>query len=165
MFGMPAVLRVFVAVAPADLRKEGPGFDLAIACGLLLATVIAMVLVARRDPAPAVIDPASVREQLELRFDDLADGSLVAVNAANGAEIERLAPGVGGFIRVTMRSFALERKQRGFGNDVPFHLARMANGALYLQDPLTGRTMLLKAFGPSNEGVFAQLLDQERTTR
>ncbi len=137
----------------------------AIACGLLLATVIAMVLVARHDKAPEIIDPASVRQHLALRFDDRADGSLVAVNAADGAEIERLAPGVGGFIRVTMRSFALERKQRGFGNDVPFNLSRMANGSLYLQDPLTGRTMLLNAFGPSNEGVFAELLGQERTTQ
>ena len=30
--------RVTVNLAPADLRKEGPGFDLAIACGLLAAT-------------------------------------------------------------------------------------------------------------------------------
>jgi magnesium chelatase family protein len=29
--------RVTVNLAPADLRKEGPGFDLAIACGILLA--------------------------------------------------------------------------------------------------------------------------------
>ena len=30
--------RITVNLAPADLKKEGPGFDLAIAIGLLLAT-------------------------------------------------------------------------------------------------------------------------------
>ena len=57
---------------------------------------------------------------------------MVAIDAANGAELERIAPGAGGFIRVTMRSFAMERKQRGMGADVPFQLTRMRDGDLVL---------------------------------
>ena len=76
-----------------------------------------------------------------------------------------IAPGAGGFIRVTMRSFANERKRDGLGSETPFTLTRMRDGDLYLQDSLTGRTMLLNAFGPSNEGVFAELIDHERTTQ
>lgn len=137
----------------------------AMAGGALIAAAIALVLVGRHDKTPAVIDPASVTQALELKFVDRADGSVVAVDAANGAEVERIAPGAGGFIRVTMRSFASERKARGLGSDVPFTLLRMTDGDLLLEDRLTGRTMLLNAFGPSNEGVFAQLLDHGRTTR
>ncbi len=149
------------ATAPARDPQRKP----AIACGCLIAAVVAMVALTRHDPVPEVIDPANVAEKLDLRFSDMPDGTVVASNAATGSEIERIVPGAGGFIRVTMRSFATERKQHGMGSDVPFTLTRTTDGALYLQDPLTGRTMLLNAFGPSNEGVFAELLDHERTTQ
>lgn len=137
----------------------------AIACGCLLAAVVVLVALGRHDPAPAFIDPANVRQTMELRFGDLPDGAVVVSDAGTGAEIERIAPGAGGFIRVTMRSFANQRKQDGMGSETPFILTRMKNGNLYLQDSLTGRTMLLNAFGPSNEGVFAALIDHERTTQ
>lgn len=137
----------------------------AIACGCLIAAVVVLVALGRHDPGPAFIDPANVRQTMELRFGDLPDGAVVVSDAGTGAEIERIAPGAGGFIRVTMRSFASERKQNGMGSQTPFTLTRMKDGDLYLQDSLTGRTMLLNAFGPSNEGVFAELIDHERTTQ
>ena len=130
--------------------------------GLICAAII-LVLVGRHAQTPRVIDPKSVVTSVDIRFDDLADGSVLASNAATGAELGRIGMGVGGFVRVTMRSFAIERKQRGLGSDVPFTLARMNDGDLVLQDPLTHRTMLLNAFGPANEGAFAQLLDHGRT--
>ena len=145
--------------------KRDPQRKPAIACGCLIATAVVLVALARHDPVPEIIDPANVKHLVELRFSDLPDGTVVASDASTGKEIQRIVPGAGGFIRVTMRSFATERKQKGLGSDVPFTLARMNNGALYLQDGLTGRTMLLNAFGPSNEGVFAELIDHERTTQ
>lgn len=136
----------------------------AIACGALLAAAIVLAFVGRHERTAPVIDPANVRQELALKFTDAPDGSVVAIDATNGAELERIAPGAGGFIRVTMRSFAMERKQHGMGADVPFQLTRMRDGDLVLTDPLTNRRMLLNAFGPANEGVFAQLLDDRRTT-
>lgn len=147
------------------IRRKDPQRRPAIACASLIGAALVLVLVGRHPPQPPEIDPASVVESMDLRFSDLADGSVVALNAATGAKLERIDPGVGGFIRVTMRSFANERKQRGLSSDVPFTLTRMKDGDLLLRDPLTGRTMLLNAFGPSNEGAFAQLLDKGRTTQ
>lgn len=137
----------------------------AIAGALLIATAIALVAFGRQDKQMVAIDPDAVTQSIELKFVDQADGAVVALDAASGDELERIAPGGGGFIRVTMRSFAAERKNRGLGADVPFSLMRMADGDLLLQDRLTGRTMLLNAFGPSNERVFAELLDHGRTTQ
>jgi len=137
----------------------------AIAGAALIATVIALVAFGRHERQPIVVDPAAVTQSVELKFVDQADGSVVALDAASGAELERIAPGGGGFIRVTMRSFAAERKNLGLGADVPFTLSRLSDGDLVLQDRLTGRTMLLNAFGPSNEGVFAELLDLGRRTQ
>ena len=135
----------------------------AMAGAALIAVCIALVAFGRHDKTPVVLDPAAVETSVELKFVDRPDGSVVAIDAASGAQLERIAPGGGGFVRVTMRSFANERKQRGMTGDVPFVLTRMNDGDLYLMDPLTGRSMLLNAFGPANEGVFAQLLDHRRT--
>lgn len=137
----------------------------AVACGALLTAAVVLAFVGRHERSAPVIDPANVRQELALKFTDAPDGSVVAIDAGSGTELERIAPGAGGFIRVTMRSFANERKQRGLSSDVPFTLTRMKDGDLLLRDPLTGRTMLLNAFGPSNEGAFAQLLDKGRTTQ
>ena len=104
-----------------------------------------------------------MRDRVELLFRDLPDGTVVAIDATDGAELERIRPGEGGFVRVTMRSFAAERISRGVSREPPFDLVRMDDGDLILTDRLTGRDMLLDAFGPSNEGAFAQLLDKRRT--
>lgn len=144
--------------------RTDPNRKPALACGALLAAAVVLAFVGRHERAAPVFDPADVAQAMELKFADAPDGSVIAIDAANGAELERIAPGAGGFIRVTMRSFANERRQHGMGSDVPFQLTRMRDGDLVLSDPLTGRSMLLNAFGPANEGVFAQLLDDRRTT-
>lgn len=145
--------------------KKDPQRKPAIAAAGLICAAIILVLVGRHGETPKVIEPNSVVDSVEVRFEDLDDGSVVASDAKTGSELGRIGIGVGGFVRVTMRSFAIERKQRGLGSDVPFTLARMTDGDLLLQDPLTHRTMLLNAFGPANEGAFAQLLDHGRTVQ
>lgn len=134
----------------------------AIACAALLGVALLLVAFGRLEDRPKTIDEAAVTESLPLAFNDLPDGTVVALNAETGAELQRIEPGEGGFIRVTMRSFAAERVNRGFGREEPFDLMRMKDGDLMLSDRVTGRVMLLDAFGPSNEGVFAQLLENGR---
>lgn len=131
----------------------------ALACGSLIAIAITLVAFGRHAPPVRTIDATTIASAVELKFDDLPDGTVVALDARTGTELDRVAPGTGGFIRVTMRSFAAERLARGLGADEPFTLARLNDGSLVLKDPVTGRTMLLNAFGPSNEGVFAHLLE------
>lgn len=142
---------------PDPLRRQ------ATVCAGLIAIALVLVAFGRHAPPDARIDPAAVVQSVALKFEDLPDGSIIARDATTGAELERLMPAVGGFIRVTMRSFAAERLRKGMTDAQPFVLARMNDGDLRLEDPLTGRTMLLNAFGPSNEAVFAELLDKRRT--
>jgi putative photosynthetic complex assembly protein len=137
----------------------------ALACGVLLCVTVLLVAFGRAGHVPRQIDESSVVERIGLTFHDLPDGTVVAIDADTGAELERIRPGEGGFIRVTMRSFASERTGRGLDHETPFDLLRMSDGDLVLTDRLTGRVMLLDAFGPSNEGVFAQLLEKGRVTQ
>jgi putative photosynthetic complex assembly protein len=147
------------------LVRPDPQRRPAIACAALVGAALLLVAFGRDGDGPRAIDAAAVTEVLPLAFEDLPDGTVIALNAATGTELRRIAPGEGGFIRVTMRSFAAERMNRGLGREEPFDLIRMSDGDLLLSDNLTGRVMLLDAFGPSNEGVFAQLLDEGRIAR
>jgi putative photosynthetic complex assembly protein len=147
------------------LARPDPQRRPAIACAALLGVALLLVAFGRTGDGPKTIDPASVVEKVPLAFQDLPDGTVVALNADTGVELKRIAPGEGGFIRVTMRSFAAERLNRGFGPEEPFDLIRMNDGDLLLSDRVTGRVMLLDAFGPSNEGVFAQLLEDGSIVR
>jgi putative photosynthetic complex assembly protein len=146
------------------MSRPDPQRRPAMACGALIAVAIGLVAFGRTDRVPSVDEAAAV-ERLALKFDDLSDGTVVALNADGGQELARIHPGEGGFVRVTMRSFAAERISNGFGREEPFELLRMPDGDLILSDRVTGRTMLLNAFGPANEGAFAQLMDKGRMSK
>lgn len=143
-------------------RRPDPLMRPAMVIAGLLVTAIVTIAIGGHRNEPMMAEAAAAKETLQLRFVDQPDGTVVAVDANSGRNLEQVEIGKGGFIRVTMRSFALERKQRGIGNEVPFTLTRHTNGALILSDETTGRTMLLNAFGPSNEGVFAELIEKSR---
>ncbi len=136
------------------LRKQ------ALACGALIAVSIAIA--AWGKPAGEVqrFAAAPATAAVSLRFEDAADGAVVAREAGTGAELGRFAIGEGGFVRVALRSFAATRGKQNVGPDAPFVLSRLQSGALVLRDPATGRIVLLDAFGETNAGAFAVLLDK-----
>lgn len=94
---------------------------------------------------------------LSLRFEDRADGALVARDAVGGAPIAVFPAGEGHFVRGTLRGLVRERKRLNLGPEVPFSLVRGIDGRLTLEDPATARHVDLDAFGPANAGAFAQL--------
>lgn len=99
--------------------------------------------------------PVAVRD---LRFQDESNGSITVFNAANGREIEVVAPGTNGFLRASLRGLASERKLENRDAQVPFRLTAWDDDRLTLDDPTTGRRVDLEAFGPTNEAVFIRLL-------
>ena len=131
-----------------------------IAAGMMIAFTIALVGAARLELLPEV--ERSAVEQVasrDLQFQDSADGSILVVDAEAGEQIDRVEPGTNGFLRATMRGLANERKQRGLSREVPFRLTYWEDGSLSLDDLATGQRVNLEAFGPTNAGVFAALLN------
>ena len=105
---------------------------------------------------------APTTQQLQLRFDDGPQGSLLVHEAGSGRLLYAAAqPGADGFLRSTVRGMARERKRRGLNDTAPFALLARADGRLTLLDPATGRRIDLEAFGPTNAGVFARLLQEK----
>ena len=94
---------------------------------------------------------------LQLRFDDMPNGSVEVKDAERGDVIYVVEPGKGGFLRATLRTFANARRRDDIASGTPFRLTRWTDGTLSLEDPTTGRGIGLDAFGPDNAGVFAQL--------
>ena len=120
---------------------------LAAASGRLLGVGV----VATPSPAPAA--------SRELRFADRDDGAVIVLDTRSGGDVDVLEPGGDGFIRGVLRGLARDRRSRGVGPEAPFLLVRSTGGGLFLEDPQTGRRIGLDAFGPTNSGAFARLLD------
>jgi putative photosynthetic complex assembly protein len=104
-------------------------------------------------------------DRLALRFEDRPDGAVAVFAAGDDRQVEVLAPGSNGFVRGVLRGLARERRARGVGSEPAFHLTRWADGRLSLDDPATGRTIELGAFGPTNAGVFATLFATGKGTQ
>ena len=93
-----------------------------------------------------------------MRFEDSVDGSVAIYEAETDRTIAVLSPGTNGFIRGVLRGFARERRQNDVGQEPPFRLTLWQGGGLTLQDPQTGRSVELEAFGQTNFAAFARLL-------
>jgi len=132
-----------------------------LATGALLLAVLVATILGRPGPADSLAarhagGPAPV--SIDLRFEDLPDGGVAVLRAADGTEVALLAPGTGGFMRATLRGLARERKRGDFGSERPFRLSAWTDGGLSLEDTATGRALDLRAFGPTQVEAFARLL-------
>ena len=95
----------------------------------------------------------------QLLFRDQPDGGAAVYDASGtSAPIDIVAPATNGFLRATMRGLARQRLRQDADRETPFRLTEWADGRLTLEDPTTGRTVEMEAFGITNEQVFTNLL-------
>ncbi len=64
----------------------------------------------------------------------------------------------GGFITVVQNALEAARKRHGVDPDRPVRIVEYANGRLTMEDPDTGTSFELYAFGGDNEAAFRDLL-------
>ena len=148
-------------MSAAQSHPHAPGIPKAVLIGaaLLLGFTVSASFYARNSGVGRVtLEGATPYRVLQLAFDDRADGGVDVRDAARGDVLYIVKPGEGGFIRATMRTLAQARMRDDIGRATPFRLTRWSDGAMTLEDPTTGRSVGLDAFGPDNAGVFAQLL-------
>ena len=106
--------------------------------------------------------PAAV-ESRDLRFEDGQKGAVLVFDASDHQLVDTLAPGSNGFIRVVMRGLARERRKVDVGAQPPFRMTRYSSGQLTLTDTSTGQQIDLGAFGSTNAGAFARLMNLRST--
>lgn len=134
----------------------------ALAFGSLVALAVLMAAFGPKATLPPAWEDDARARTVEINFLDEPDGAVTVIDAATGASIARLGVGEGGFVRSAMRGLARERIRRDIGREPAFRLQRQAGGALVLNDPQTGKTIRLDAFGQANAAAFAAFLDHGR---
>lgn len=142
-----------------------PPAPLLAAAALAIVTLAAAATVRWTGVGAVVHAPAPVEHERALRFADRTDGGVDVIDAASARTVAVLEPGEGGFVRVTLRSLARDRKRQGIGAEPVFLLQTTGDGRLVLADSATGQRIDLKAFGPSNAGAFARLMSETTAAR
>lgn len=126
--------------------------------GLVVFSLVAVVVAQAFGYKAGQALPDSVVEQRDLRFSDGEAGVVYIWDASQDALIGSIAPGTENFVRGVLRSFARDRRSRSLDRLTPFRLARHSDGRLTIEDLATGRSLDLRAFGPTNLGAFERLL-------
>ncbi len=150
-----------VTYAAADRNTN---LALGVLAGALLVCVVAVAAIRIGGFAPRGVESgtATVVASARLGFADVGAGVVRIFDWDAGEDLRTLAPGEGSFVRGVLRSLVRERRSRGLITGDPFTITRFEDGSLVLADPLTGQRIELQAFGPTNAGVFAALLDAVR---
>jgi len=143
---------------------EGRPFprEVLIGAALLIGFVIAAAALVRFTGFGGTEMPLTpVVESRQLVFVKNGDGTTtVRVPGENGV-VAILESGVDGFVLGVMRGMVRERNSYNADVDAPYLLSLREDGRLLFEDPLTGRRIDVRAFGPTNAGSFAQLLRAE----
>ncbi|UIJ73256.1 photosynthetic complex assembly protein PuhC [Aurantimonas sp. HBX-1] len=100
--------------------------------------------------------------QRGLALDERPDGSAALLDARSRAPLITVGEGEGAFAIEALRNLQRNRLRKGIDSAEPFVLALKADGRLVLEDPQTPQQIELRAFGSTNIGSFAALLDPAR---
>ncbi len=127
---------------------------------MLGAALVVLFIEARTGTPQGQPPAASVARSADLVIQDHDDGSIDVTDAQTGALVETVPRSTNGFLRVVLAGLVRERRREDIGNPAtPFHLTRWSDGRLTIDDTATGKLIELEAFGSSNEGAFAQMLE------
>lgn len=101
-----------------------------------------------------------------LIFKDAPSGGIAVFDQGASKPFDVLEREKNTFMATALRLLAVERARRSSaGADSPFMLTQWNDGGLSLDDPATGESLELAAFGHTNAGTFARLLPVKGKTQ
>jgi putative photosynthetic complex assembly protein len=125
---------------------------------LALATLAVVSLAVATGRAPTGVPAqADVLREKWIVLEGL-NAQAVIVRDADGQVLMDLPHG--GFVTVIQSGLATERRKHGVDPLKPLRIVEYANGRLVAEDPETGWSAELYAFGADNKAAFERLLDQ-----
>lgn len=89
-------------------------------------------------------------------------GSLTVRRVVDGSVVAVLEGTASGFLRGMMRSLGRQRDVAGVSRDAPYRISRWPDGSLTFDDPATGESIAVRAFGPDNLRQVHDLLERAR---
>ena len=127
--------------------------------GLLVFTLGAVALVRITGNGPDQLAAATITERL-LRFEDRPGGGVAVIDGETG-QLLTIVTGEQGFFRGALRALTRDRTARKIGSEQPFALISRTDGRLTLLDPVSGQSVDLESFGPTNAAVFVPFLTMQ----
>lgn len=124
----------------------------------MAALAITTFAVATGRPPEAQPQAAAVKRERWIVLEG-RDSKAVTVREADGSVLLDLAHG--GFVTVIQNGLQTERKKHDVDPLRPVRIVEYANGRLAVEDPDTGWSVELYAFGSDNKAAFERLLDQK----
>ncbi len=125
-----------------------------------LALVILLIGSARlggyHPPSSLPSEPAL--QTREIAVEDSTLGSVIVRDAKTGEQLALYKSGEGSFFRATLRTLVHDRMHKGLTREGNFRLESHSGNQLFLIDEVSGKTLSMNAFGPSNTAVFAALM-------
>jgi len=144
--------------AQHERPRDGVPVGILLAAAAMISFAIALTLFSHASGVGRVeMQDGAPYQVLQLAFDDQPNGAVNVRDAARDDVIFVVEPGKGGFLRAALRTMAQARMRADIGPQTPFRLTRWTDGTVSLDDPTTGRSIGLDAFGADNAGAFAQL--------
>lgn len=105
---------------------------------------------------------APVAQSRELRFSETEDGRLLVFEPGGTSPVGVLGRDHHGFVRVVLKGLARERMLHETDRGSPVRLVSLTDGRRLVEDPTTGRSINLRAFGAGNAEAFTMLFDMGR---
>ncbi len=145
------------------LRSQNPDYvPVALLRAMALLAVCSLVVVSAAvvSGRPTVAQPeaAAVVREKWIILEGLSAQAVIVRNT-DGSVMMDLPHG--GFITVIQSGIFTERRKHGVDQTKPVRIVEYANGRLVAEDPETGWSAELYAFGGDNKAAFERLLDQK----
>jgi len=143
------------------LRSQNPDYlPVPLLRAMLLLAVTSLVIVAAavvsdRETVAQPEAAAMVREKWVVM--EGLSAQAVIVRNTDGSVLLDLPHG--GFVTVIQSGIFTERRKHGVDQTLPVRIVEYANGRLVAEDPETGWSAELYAFGGENKAAFERLLD------
>jgi len=147
-------------IAAAKISEAKPFGAIFVGLVGVVALIGAMRLNGYAPPPSLPSDTATQSRVLQVA--DAAGGDVVVRDAATGALITTYHSGEGSFFRATLRTLVNDRRHKGLPLTGHFRLEAHAGNQLFLIDEVSGKTLSMNAFGPTNTAVFAALMSNPK---
>jgi len=121
----------------------------------LLLTEVAPV----QEAPPTLEERDRAAEEDQIRSNLLEGAGTVTVRRAeDGAVVTVLPEKESGFLRGMMRSLGRQRDVANVAKDAPYRISLWPDGSLSFDDPSTGESIAVRAFGPDNLQQLSDLM-------
>jgi putative photosynthetic complex assembly protein len=146
-------------MAEISTQATFPRWFLIGASALILSSLVIAGVARTTGFGTSRVAQTPVASSVDIRFVELANGSMRVLRAEDGAELALLASDGSGFLRGIARSLFRQRLLGKVDRNEPFQLGQRIDGKYFILDAALASRVELDGFGPTNTQSIADVLN------